>query len=274
MSVQATLRYFLAVIAAAALLALTPVHAAETEIRVGVYNFPPIAGVSPDGKATGLLGDLLSELEKTHEGLSFRVFHTSPKRRYLDFDAGLYDVIFFENPDWGWKAKDVSISRPILSDEALYVALNKPGRDLSFFDDIEKRSIIAMSGYNYGFAGFETDYDILKKRFHIEFSDSHSRNLELIKADRPSVAEVAIVSNSYLQMHLANHPEDWRRLLISDKPDQHYRLSIIARPGDAMSAQAMMHLLIPLIEDGRYRLLVEKWGLHLPTGFLTGFDSP
>lgn len=274
MPVQAPFRNLLVVILAATVFALAQVHAAEREITVGVYNFPPIAGVAPDGKATGLLGDLLAELEQTHEGLSFRVFHTSPKRRYLDFDAGLYEVIFFESPNWGWENKDVTISRPILTDEDLYVALNKPGRDLSFFDDIQKRSIIAMSGYHYGFAGYETDNNALQEKFDIEFSDSHSRNLELIKADRPSVAEVAIVSHSYLQMHLATHPQDWNKLLISDKPDQRYQLSIIGRQDDATSAEAMMQLLAPLVENGRYRLLVEKWGLRLPPGFLTHFDTP
>lgn len=214
MPVQAPFRNLVVFILAAIMFALTPVHAAERNITVGVYNFPPVASVTPDGEATGLLGDLLAEMEQFHEGVSFRVFHTSPKRRYLDFEAGLYDVIFFENPDWGWENREITISRPILADEELYVALNKPGRDLSFFNNIEDRAIIAMAGYHYGFAGFETDNDALQKKFAIEFSDSHSRNLELIKADRPSVAEVAIVSHSYLQMHLASHPGDWNKLLI------------------------------------------------------------
>jgi hypothetical protein len=36
----------------------------------------------------------------------------------------------------------------------------------------------------------------------------------------------------------------------------------------------MMQLLAPLIENGQYRRLVEKWGLQLPAGFLTGFETP
>ncbi|PPI85337.1 amino acid ABC transporter substrate-binding protein [Marinobacter maroccanus] len=259
---------------AAIVLATAPVHANETEITVGVYHFPPVAGVGNSGEATGLLGDLLKELEQAHPTVSFRVFHTSPKRRYLDFDAGLYDVIFFESPDWGWTEKEVDISRPILADEELYVALKKPGRDSSFFDDLHSRSIVAISGYHYGFTGFETDNSVLEQTFDIEFSDSHSRNINLIKADRPSVAEVAIVSYSYLQRHLARHPEDWDTLLISNEPDQRYRLSIIAQKGGAATADEMLRLLAPLVDNGRYRQLVEKWGLQLPAGFLTGFKAP
>jgi len=264
----------LAMFSAAIMLAAAPVFANETEITVGVYHFPPIASVDDNGEPTGLLGDLLQELEQANPTVSFRVFHTSPKRRYLDFEAGLYDVIFFESPGWGWTKRNVDISRPILADEELYVALKKPGRDDSFFDDLEQRSIVAISGYHYGFTGYETDNSVLEQKFNIEFSDSHSRNIKLIKADRPSVAEVAIVSHSYLQRHLTRHPEDWDELLVSKKPDQRYQLSIIARKGGTASADEMLRLLAPLVDNGRYRHLVENWGLQLPAGFLTGFEAP
>ncbi|WP_349342058.1 transporter substrate-binding domain-containing protein [Marinobacter sp. MMG032] len=274
MSARSHILRLLATLAASIMLATAPIQADETEITVGVYHFPPIASVDGSGQATGLLGDLLQELEHAHPTVSFQVFHTSPKRRYLDFDAGLYDVIFFESPDWGWTEKDVDITRPILADEELYVALKKDGRDSSFFDDLNKRSIVAISGYHYGFTGYETDNSVLEQKFDIEFSDSHSRNINLIKADRPSVAEVAIVSHSYLQRHLARHPEDWDKLLISSEPDQRYQLRIIARKGGAASADQMLELLAPPVDNGRYRQLVENWGLQLPAGFLTSFEAP
>ena len=274
MFAQPHIRKLLFILVTAITLATAPVYAKETEIIVGVYHFPPIASVSSGGEAKGLLGDLLQELEQAHPTVSFRVFHTSPKRRYLDFDAGLYDVIFFESPDWGWKEREVDISRPILADEELYVALKKPGRNSSFFDDLKNRSIVAISGYHYGFTGYETNNSVLEQNFDIEFSDSQSRNINLIKADRPSVAEVAIVSHSYLQRHLARHPEDWDKLLISSEPDQRYQLSIIARKGGAASADQMLELLAPLVDNGRYRQLVENWGLQLPAGFLTSFEAP
>jgi len=36
----------------------------------------------------------------------------------------------------------------------------------------------------------------------------------------------------------------------------------------------MLRLLAPLVDNGRYRQLVENWGLQLPAGFLTGFEAP
>lgn len=244
---------------------------AETEIRVGVYNFPPIASINEDNQVAGLLAETLERVADAHQDIRFKIIHTSPQRRHLDFEAGLYDVIFFESPNWGWESRDFNATIPILTDEDIYLALKKPGRDLSFFDDVSKRRIVAISGYHYGFADLETDNSELEKRFSIEFSDSHQRNINLIKADRPSVAEVAIVSRAYLQNHLKRHPEDWNTFLVSEVPDQSYRLSIITHPDAPVDAEGMIRLFEPLMESGQYRLLVEQWGLQLPPGFLTGF---
>ncbi|MBD3640458.1 MAG: transporter substrate-binding domain-containing protein [Marinobacter sp.] len=246
----------------------TPSAHADKEIVVGVYDFPPVAQITENRKVEGLVGDLLEELETLHPDIDFRIFHTSPKRRYLDFDAHLYDVIFFESPSWEWQDKQALISPPLLMDEDLYIALNKPGRDASFFDDLEQRNIVALSGYHYGFAGLETNPQEMERRFSIEFSDSHQRNLNLIKADRPSVAQVAIINESYLQMHLDQHPEDRDLFLISEQPDQTYQLSIITHPEGPVTARDMMNLLTPLIETGRYQSLVRKWGLGLPPSLL------
>lgn len=247
-------------------LGFTTGASSETEIAVGVYNFPPVAAVRDDNKADGLLGKLLAELDNRHPDITFRVVHTSPQRRYLDFEAELYDVIFFQSLDWGWKSRPVTATRPMLADEEVYVALNKPHRDQRFFDHIADRSIVAISGYHYGFAGLATDHAALQKRFRIEFSHSHSRNLNLIKADRPSLAEVAIVSRSYLQMHFAKHPEDEDSFLVSDVVDQKYLLRILAREDGPVSAEFLEQMLLPLIEDGRYQQMVENHGLHLPSG--------
>lgn len=241
-----------------------PAVVAETRIVVGAYYYPPIVQVSPQGQPEGLLADLLTALEQRHPDYIFEVFQTSPKRRYLDFEAGRYDVIFFESPDWQWSDMDALISPPLLTDADQYVALNKPGRDQRFFDNIEERAIVAMYGYHYAFADLETDARKLMERFRIEFSDSHERNLKLIKADRPSVAEVAVVSRSYLQLHFQAHPEDRDRLLISETPDQTYQLSVITRPDAPLTSREMMALLAPLIQDGSYQALVEKWLLTLP----------
>ncbi|MDI9243661.1 transporter substrate-binding domain-containing protein [Marinobacter sp. CHS3-4] len=237
-------------------------------LKVGVYDFPPIAMVRKKHQAKGLLGDLLGELEKTHEGLDFQVVHTSPMRRQLDFRTGLFDVMFFEHPTWSWGSEAIEISYPILRDDEVYVALNKDDRDQSFFDNIRKRRIVAIAGYHYGFAGWETDSEKLRKNFDIELSHSHIRNLYLIEADRPSVAEVAVVSRSFLNQYLDEHPNKQNLFLVSDKVDQSYELNVITRHSGPVDVQQIERLLKPLIESGRYQEMVRQHGLQLPTGMV------
>ncbi|MCL7942592.1 transporter substrate-binding domain-containing protein [Marinobacter sp. ATCH36] len=245
-------------------LGLSVSASSETEITVGVYDFPPVAAIRDNSRLNGLLGDLLAEMESTHQDISFRIVHTSPKRRHLDFEAGLYDVIFFESLDWGWESRPIEATHPVLSDEDVYVALKKPGRDQRFFDNITDRRIAAISGYHYGFAGLSTNDAELEKRFQVEFSQSHERNLKLIKADRPSVAEVAVISHAYLRVHLERNPEDKDRFLVSDMADQMYLLRILTREDGPVSAETLEQLLSPIIQDGRYQQMVERHGLQIP----------
>lgn len=236
----------------------------NTNIRVGVYNFPPVAMVDHENQADGLLGDLLAELVHEHRDLTFQIIHTSPKRRHLDFRSGLFDVMFFENPNWSWSPEEIEISGPILRDEEVYVALNKDDRNQSFFQEISERRIVAIAGYHYGFARLETDSERLRANFDIELSHSHQRNLDLIKADRPTLAEVAIVSRSFLHTYFSRFPNQRDNFLVSKTIDQSYNLHVISRKEGPVSAQAIESRLEPLIRSGRYQQLVRNHGLQLP----------
>lgn len=248
---------------------LSPVVSAKTVLDVGVYYFPPIATVEEGSQINGLLGDLISYIEAANPKIDFHIVYTSPRRRHLDFDAGLYDIIFFENPSWGWLGRNVTISSPLLTDEELYVALKKPGRNQSFFDDIASRRIVVLSGYHYRLSGPVTGTEELQETFNIELSNSHSRNLKLILANRPSVAEVAVINRSYLERYLSSHPDDRDKLLISENFNKQLDLQIIARKGGVVSANDLYRMLIPMIDDGTYGSLVKKWGLTLPSGLHT-----
>lgn len=255
---------------ALAVLLFTGHGSAATPVVVGFYNFPPVAQVTGPGDLSGLVGDLLAQLNQSQDQFHFTTFETSAKRRQLDLQHNLYDVIFFESLDWGWREQPVQYTESLLLDEDVYVALKKPWRDQSFFDDIAQRRIVAMLGYHYGFAGNNADETALRERFHIELSHSHRRNLQLILVDRPSIVEVAVVSRSFLQQYLANNPQYRDKLMVSEKVDQRYRLRALTRGNGPITAPQLMELLRPLIQDDRYQVLVKKWGLQLPPEFKAG----
>lgn len=240
-----------------------PCHSGNPGIGGGL-PLPPIAMVSESGQVGGLVGDLLLELNARQSDFRFEPFITSPKRRHLDFIEGHYQLIFFESPRWSWHDVDHLATEPLLLDRELYVALAKAGRDQSFFEPISERRIVAMLGYHYGFADQVTDEEALRQRFDIELSHSHRRNLELILADRPSVAEVAVVSESYLQLFLQRQPGLRDRLLVSDTPDQTYRMRVLLRPDASIGLPTLTALLAALDDAGVYDDLVARYGLTLP----------
>ncbi|MEX0603274.1 MAG: amino acid ABC transporter substrate-binding protein [Marinobacter sp.] len=238
-------------------------HAA-TRVVVGAYHFPPIVSVSGEEGVSGLLTDVLTALNDSQSDYHFEVLITSSKRRYMDFQQQHYDVIFFESPHWSWQDIPHQESKPFLIDEEVYVALHKTGRGQSFFTPIKQRKLVAMFGYHYGFANFSTDEFVLRRRFDIVLSHSQQRNIKLILTDRPTLAEVAVISRSFLKRYFRDNPEDRNLLMISDKADQRYELGALLRPDSPITVRKLEALLDPIIQRGSYQALVLEHGLQLP----------
>ncbi|MCH8497819.1 MAG: transporter substrate-binding domain-containing protein [Marinobacter sp.] len=248
------------------LMALSLPLAAEITITVGAYNYPSIALIDDQGALRGLAGDVLAELNQRQSDYHFVFQETAPKRRYMDFEQRRYDVILFESPSWSWQAYRHYATRPFLSDQELYVALAKPERDESFFDDLQSRALVAIFGFHYGFAGNNPDDIKLTERFNIDLSHSHRRNLELILADRPAAAEVAVVSRSFLASFKAQRPEDYARLLVSERVDQHHDLAAIVHPEAPVTAETLESMIDLLVADGTFAKLAAQYGIPLHNG--------
>ena len=243
---------------------------AEVTVTVGAYNYPSIALIDEQGALRGLAGDVLEELNRRQDDYRFVFQETAPKRRYIDFEQHRYDVILFESPDWSWQPHRHYATRAFLSDQELYVALAKPERDESFFDDLHSRSLVAIFGFHYGFAGNNPDDIKLTERFNIDLSHSHRRNLELILADRPAAAEVAVVSRSFLAAFRAQRPDDYQRLLVSERIDQHHDLVAIVHPQAPITAETLESMIDLLVADGTFAKLAARYDILLYNGLQPG----
>lgn len=234
---------------------------AEQVVRVGAYDFPPYAEVVTNGQVRGMVVDLIELLNSRQQEFRFEIFITTSKRRYIDFSEGRYDVIFFEMPKWGWHNTPHEPSRTFVHDEEVYIAMTGPGRDQRFFDNLSKRKLVGMLGYHYGFADFRADEDYLSTNFNILLSTSPSRNLQLILLDRGELAEVAVVTRSYLNRFLQQLPVHRRKLLIADRPDQVYQLSAILRPQSPVTARWVDQQLDAMEADGTLDKLRNEYGV-------------
>ncbi len=74
---------------------------AETEtVNVGGYVFPPFVE-EISNQYVGITIDLISEMNSFQNKYKFQFVSTSPKRRFRAFDKGTFDLIMFEDKNWG-----------------------------------------------------------------------------------------------------------------------------------------------------------------------------
>lgn len=241
-----------AVVLIAALFLCPSPATAVTLVKVGGYEFPPFV----EGPR-GVTHDLIALLNQAQSEYRFVFQTTSPRRRYLDFERGLFDVMFFESLAWGWKDKPVESSQVYLrGDGEVFVALAAAGRDERFLERPTAHSLVVVGGYHYAFADFNSDKNQLRSRFNITFADTPEAMLRMLFARR---AEVAVVTRSYLHAYLQRQPQGLPDLLVSEQFDQVYAHTALARVGGPISASTLDALIRNLDRTGR---LQELWRRH------------
>ena len=242
-------------------LAFAQTSAIKSEVKtlyVGVYNYAPYAVADEQGNYQGLTPDLISLLNRHQTQYHFEIYPVSPKRRYQAFANAQYDMIFFENPDWGWESTDFLSTAAFHSDGDIYVALADKDRDQHFFDDLKALKILGISGFHYGFAGFNADEDYLHQNFNILLSWSNERNLELL-CERNG--DVAVMGKAYLRDFFIHHPDMSKDFLLSERYDQRFHHYILLRPKAGIDLAIMERLLGELRSNGELGELFSRYGV-------------
>ncbi|WP_096700459.1 transporter substrate-binding domain-containing protein [Magnetospirillum sp. 15-1] len=242
------------------MLAALPAWAGQV-IKVGGYEFAPFVETNAAGQPDGLALRLIEAMNAHQDRFTFQFVPTSPNRRYKDFEAGHFDAILFESPDWGWTERKLPIraSRVFLDGGELYVALAQPGRGQEFFADLSGKRMVGLLGYHYGFAGFEADPAVLASRFRITLVRDNSASIEAILKDR---GDVAVVTDAYLKRWLRSRPEAAPRLLVSERFDQRYAHRALVRAGGPITTEDMDKILSAMDLDGTLTRLWREFGIR------------
>lgn len=233
------------------------IWAAQT-ILVGGYVFPPYVETDQDERR-GITFDLIEAMNAFQHDFHFEFVLTSPPRRYDDFDKGRFDAIFFEDIAWGWQEKGVDASRVFLKDGEVFLTKASPEKTQAYFDDLAGKSIAGYIGYHYAFADFNADPKFLEQQFNMQLSNNHQGNIEKVLIGR---ADVAIITKSYLQRYLKEHPEAQDQIFISAKVDQEYRHTILIRTGGALTVEKINQLLTDMEQQGVLSQLWKRYGLE------------
>lgn len=228
---------------------------AAVAVRVGAYEFPPYVTDSGPGVTQGLI-DLFNESQPDYR---FELVRTSPQRRYDDMAQGRFDLIAFESRAWGWQDRPVEATRVFFRDAEVFVARAGPGAGQTVFDRLEGKTILGRLGYHYAFAGFNSDPKVLERRYNTRVTVTHEGNLRSVAAGR---ADLAIVTRSFLNQMLRADPALAGQLLVSERTDQTYEHTILARRGGPVGASWLNALLDRLEGEGKLAELWSRYGIQ------------
>lgn len=229
-------------------LLMAPLAQAREQILVGLAHFPPFI-VNQDKVVGGLAKDMLSLMNAEQSDYEFVALPTLSTTRHKVFDLGRYDMSMFDSLDWGWKGRDVVASDVYLDGGEIYITQAKPGRDQSYFDNFENKTMIGIKGYHYGFAGFNSDPKYLTTKFNMELTPSNLGSIKMVLAGNRG--DIAVVTKTYLSMYLREHPDARKKLLISEKFDQTYQHRIILRRNINLTIDEINALLAKLKSSGK-----------------------
>jgi polar amino acid transport system substrate-binding protein len=227
-------------------------------VKVGIYDFPPYAFISD--KTTGITVKMIAAMNKFQQKYEFIAVPTTARRRYSDFEKEKFDMMIFENKNWGWEKYPIAVSQAFVTGAEVYVTQAKTGRGQDFFSDFKNKAMIGVLGYHYQFAGFNADQKYLESNFNILQTNSQKKSLELILNNR---GEITVLSKEYLNYHFSMSPEDKKKLLISNKFDQIYQHTILVRQNSKPSISYINKLLEQMQQKGTLKPLWEKYGLEI-----------
>lgn len=234
-------------LAALCLMLLAAGSEARERVYVGAYDFPPYLDVEDGMPVGGIVVTLIERMNALQRDYEFELYFTSPARRFVDLEAGHFSVMLFENPEWGWDTNVVSaVPLPeMFDDREIYIARAAPGRDQTYFDDFTERRMAGILSYHYAFADFNNNPDDLRNRFNMVLVSTQSALVQLVLKGR---ADIAVVSQVYLQRYLQENPDRVQQLLVSERYDQiyqHHVLAVSEQVGLAELIAQWMHELAP-----------------------------
>ncbi|EPZ52077.1 ABC transporter, substrate-binding protein, family 3 [Bacteriovorax sp. BAL6_X] len=207
------------------------------DILVGAYHFPPFY-IKKHGAQSGVLFEIIEELNKVQNKYRFKIIETSARRRYRDFTSNQFDMILFESPKWGWRERHIDyVMTPPFSFGGEKVIALKEGRNQTYLKQLEKKTILLFDGYHYGFL----DYKINKKfDAKIIYTNSHEGNILSLLKGR---GDIAIVTESYLNIFFEKNSEVREKLIISEHYDQKYDHRVLLTKSSRISKDMVMSLL-------------------------------
>ncbi|GGW69119.1 transporter substrate-binding domain-containing protein [Alishewanella tabrizica] len=242
-------------------LALPSLAFDKIPVKVGAYEFPPYVQLQQH-QVNGLTVELIALLNQLQQKYHFELVMTTAVRRHQDFKQGLFDAIFFEDINWGWKQREMPLhhSAAFAQDDEVFIALRSKAKSQLWFDDLSGKTIAGILGYHYRIADYQTDPKLLASQYLMIPVTDHNASIELVLKQR---TDTAIVTRSFLAQYLNLKPHHREILLISERIDQRYQHQLLLDAEHSLDINTLYQWVFHLLQQPVMQQALTKQGLQL-----------
>ncbi|WP_167468599.1 ABC transporter substrate-binding protein [Idiomarina ramblicola] len=232
---------------------------AQVPVYVAAYDYPPYFS---DVLETDLTRELVRLLNEHQDSYEFLIQIIPPTSRYESLsEGGCCDVIFFESPLWGWSRSGVSYTKtiPLVSGKERLVTAKKEGRDQSFFDSYEGKTLGGVKGYHYLLGGKLVASDEAKEKYMIYLADSRIINLRMVLGQR---VDLTVVNDELLAALQGSSQVRVDDLLLSEKASFEYDLHMLIGKDKSMNVKTLQRLMRELGRKGELDTLFKRFNME------------
>ncbi|WP_221074468.1 hypothetical protein [Agarivorans aestuarii] len=172
------------------------------EIKVGGYDFPPyVTHDVSSNRSSGVTLDIIRALNHLQDDYSFRFVSTSRHHRHAAFSRQRFELILFENLQWGWQKFNVQQSLALVLDRNLLLTqqdhdyqqkgLFLPEHQYSvvLFDELHQREHLSDEGFAVRTCSHVMNCVKLVLKGRVDFAMVNESYYLPLTRQRPSILE-------------------------------------------------------------------------------------
>lgn len=230
----------------------------RTLVKVGAYDFPPYYSSSArNSEEAGLLNLAMHRLNIIQNKYYFEIVSTSTNRRSTMFHQQKFDLLFFEDPDWGWNEIDYTFTPLPIHDGEIYITnKTKPYVDIKSIQ-LKKLTLAGVQGFHYQLGeGRKNVFPSAENHIAVY---GHESVLRMVASSR---AVMGLVPKSYYYAQKKDLEEVTKQLKPSTEMDTEYKLGILRRRKAPISQSELQRIADLLMSDPPFKKAVESLHLH------------
>lgn len=238
----------------AAAFLITNATEARVLVRVGAYDFPPYYNSEARNiQDASLLTLSMYRLNRLQDRYLFTIVPTTAPRRVTMFNDSKFDMMLFEDPNWGWQNTNFHfIALPIQDGELVVFPKEKGSPSVK---DIDRKNLLiaGVQGFHYQLGSNKKNSFPFEKN-HVAVYGPESV-LRMVASSRVSMG---LVPKSYFYMQKQKSDISIDKVFVQSRIDTEYDLGIILNKKAPISLAEMQRLTRMLIADSQFNRNLES----------------